>query len=471
MTVPERQEEAWNIGGLGDDCSPDSLARAVVTMAQREYVAPRNRRELGCEAVGLVTYAALLPIVAVLLSRDFVTVGGLEGWVGLSAVLLCVGLYCWPLTWNRTRLFSNARRYWWTLPTLPALALIYYGITVLHPYLDPSRPDRVKLAAEKVLSLHSNVEASRRPGWVFAYARQLEGQGDTEEARHYYRAGLRLDPTNEEAQARLAALDGEEFVLTADPRIDQRNPLTPDELAKLPLWRDRAVAARLERRPISPELSELNEVTAVIVPVGNVPDWLVDAIGAIIRWELGFPAIAASEAVRLPLHTRVRGVIIGRQWDHNALAREFFHQFLFDESFVSPTRWVLITDADIYSNNSNFLFSHNHPWGVVASYARFGDPEDDRNLMIQRMGKNVLSGLVKSFGVPISTDPNCVTSYTKGLGEFDAKGNRPNLRSLLLFREQLVARNRAWAKYRTERNQTSQLAGSAGNEPDAKAAQ
>jgi predicted Zn-dependent protease len=296
--------------------------------------------------------------------------------------------------------------------------------------------------------VQSNVEASRRSEWVFAYARQLEGEGSKDQAIDYYRAGLRLDPTDGDARARLAVLEGGEVAAVADPRTDPNNPLTPDEIAEIPVWTEEDSAPPLERRAVSRDLARLPETTAVLIPVGEVPDWLIDALGLVIQRELGIPTVAASRAVELPPHTRFRGLVFGRQWDQYSLVQAFHHQLLSGDSYNTPAKWILVTGVDIYSDDANFLFSRTHPWGAVVSYARLGDLAD-RVQLIQRMGKNTLGAFVKSFGVPVSTDPNCVTSYTRNLAEFDAKGNRPSAQSLQLLRENLLTRNRGWASRST----------------------
>ena len=56
---------------------------------------------------------------------------------------------------------------------------------------------------------------------------------------------------------------------------------------------------------------------------------------------------------------------------------------------------------------------------------------------------------MKTLQVPMSSDRKCVTSYSASLEEFDAKGNRPNPESLLLFQRNLRARDRGWVAHRS----------------------
>ncbi len=99
-------------------------------------------------------------------------------------------------------------------------------------------------------------------------------------------------------------------------------------------------------------------------------------------------------------------------------------------------------------DNLHYVFSQAFPWGAVVSFARLGDFRQTPVLVSQRAAKATLGALVKSFGV-MSSDPNCVTSFSRSLPEFDAKGNRPSPESLARFRQQLQRRDAAWAAHVT----------------------
>jgi hypothetical protein len=71
-----------------------------------------------------------------------------------------------------------------------------------------------------------------------------------------------------------------------------------------------------------------------------------------------------------------------------------------------------------------------------------------RALLRQRTAKQALCALLKSFNVPASTDRDDVTSYTRSLAEFDAKGNRPNAETLKLFRQAVADVNSRWQKHK-----------------------
>ena len=53
---------------------------------------------------------------------------------------------------------------------------------------------------------------------------------------------------------------------------------------------------------------------------------------------------------------------------------------------------------------------------------------------------------MKAFGLHPSSDPLCVTSYSNGLRQFDAKGNRPTAETLGIFHARLREHDRLWGE-------------------------
>ena len=78
------------------------------------------------------------------------------------------------------------------------------------------------------------------------------------------------------------------------------------------------------------------------------------------------------------------------------------------------------------------------------SLARLGGPAGDDSHLRQRAAKQALCALLKSFVGPASPDPNDVTSFTRTLEEFDAKGNRPDGHTLRLLRRAVDDLNHRW---------------------------
>ena len=171
-------------------------------------------------------------------------------------------------------------------------------------------------------------------------------------------------------------------------------------------------------------LARVDGFTVVIQPVGDVPDRLIDAVAYAIQHELEMPAVISTAHLPLPAHTRQRGLLGGQQWEANAILLALNSGGLkFPDG---PLRWVLVTAADIYIPESNFVSSVHSDTACVVSSARFAGSGEIRTC--ERTAKQALGSLLKSMGVRASADRNCVTSYTRSLEEFDAKGNRPTAR-------------------------------------------
>jgi len=150
--------------------------------------------------------------------------------------------------------------------------------------------------------------------------------------------------------------------------------------------------------------------------------------------------------VPLPPHTRVRGLATGPQWDQVFLVQAFTNA---TKAFPkAPIKYLLITAVDTYMDDVNFVFSTTYDWGALVSSARFGKPKGNDSLLRQRTAKQALCALIKSFKVPMSPDRNCVTSYTRTLEEFDAKGTRPDAETLKLFRQAVADLNKGWQNYK-----------------------
>lgn len=420
--------------------SSSDVAAAALAAAQRAYVPPRSRGALTCEAVGLLTFGVLIPADAVLYTREFVSWRASQEWLGVGVVALAVALYAWPLLWPGTARADRRRALWWTLPFVPALALLCLGIAVRHPYLNPLRADRAKLAAERVLALEDNIVSGQHADWVFAYADEVRRGGDSTKAIELYRQGLRLRPGDEAAQALLEGLTQKGAPLQIDDGVRQA-------VARSPLLMDGEPVAPRTRCAIDAKLGEIDRTVIVIVPIGELPDGLADTVGMVIERELSVPTCVATNPVSLPPHTRTRGLVFGQQWNRQAMLQAFHAHTR--PLPVSPAKYLLLTAADIYSDSSNFVFSSSYSWGALVSCARFGDLEVAPAEVFARTAKQSLGALVKTFQVPMSSDRNCVTSYSAGLEEFDAKGNRPNPESLLLFQRNLRARDRGWVAHRS----------------------
>ena len=441
LAPDDREREALRLG-IESRPTASALAQAALAVMRKDTTAPRARAELACEALGLLAFGLLIPVDVLLLSRDFVSPRQSQGLLGFGVALLCVTLYAWPHTWSQGVRTRARRMLWWGMPFVPALVLLHASLQLRHPYLDPFREDRARLAAERVLALEDNIVGERHADWIFDYAASIEDD-DPERAAQLYRGGLRLSPTNEAAHARLAFL---EFASGKTSSAALRSDASAHARARAPLWGEREVAARLPRCTVDAGLEAVERTTVVLVPVGDVPDAMLDIVGAVIQRELSLPSCLAG-SVPLPPHTRVRGLVTGRQWGHRSLVQAFVQQV---GAFPrAPVKFVLLTPVDIYLDDStNFAFSGTFEWGALVSYARFSEGAPPGSpVLVNRAAKQVLGALTKSFGVPMSSDPDCVTSYSNGMPQFEAKGNRPNAESLAILGQVLRGYDRAWAAH------------------------
>ena len=439
LTQEKRAAEAAALK-LDPRLSARELAQTQVNQAIRSYVPPRPKRELGAEVFGVIAFAILIPLNIALYTRDFFSLRAPQGWEGAVVAVFCLALYAWPHRWLKSPDCSDVRIWWWALPFVLALPLLNHAVETRHPYLNPFNPDHNRLAAERVLALKNKIVAGRHADWVLRYARQLDKRGESQQAIHFYREALRLDANNRQVYARLAALEAQ---LSGGP---VENLVKPAVLSSAPYWIADKPVTKSPRRRIDSQLESVEGCTVVIVPVGEVSDKLLDAVGYVIHNELDLPVYISTNPVPLPPHTRVRGLVTGPQWEHSSLVHAFTNATKFHPH--APIKYVLITPADIYVEGANYVFSITYNWGALVSSARFGEPNGDDFLLRQRTAKQTLCALIKSFNVPISPDRNCVTSYTHDLKEFDMKGNRPNAETLKLFRQAVADLNSRWQRHK-----------------------
>jgi predicted Zn-dependent protease len=407
-------------------------------------VPPRSKRELFADALGVLAFALLIPIDVALYTKEIFSFSASQhwGWDGAIVAALSLAVYAWPYRSFKSPDQADLRIWWWTLPFALSLLAMTHAVHTRHPYLNPFNPDRDRLAAERVLSLKNNVVAGAYADWVLRYARDLDERGDTQGAIHFYREGLRLNPNHRDAYARLVALESQ----AAD--IPEDNGTSPAPGPEAAYWTADSPITPSPRRHIDAQLENVERCTVVIVPVGEVPDTLLDAVGYAIHHELDLPVYVSPDAVPLPPHTRVRGLVTGPQWDAASLVQAFTNSIsVFPRA---PVKYLLVTPVDIYIEDANYVFSSTGAWGTVLSFARFGGPNGDDSLLRQRTAKQALGALLKSFNIPASTDRNDVTSYTSSLEEFDAKGNRPNAETLRLFRQAIADINHKWQNYLTK---------------------
>lgn len=415
------------------------LAQARVNWLASRYVPPRPTRELFAEGLGVVAFAILIPLAVALYTRDFFSLRTGQGWEGAIVMAICIGLYLLPHWRWKSPDNSEIRIWWWALPFVIGFATVNHAVGMRHPYLNPFNPDHNRLAAERVLALKNNVVAGYHADWVLRYARELDKQGQTEQAIHFYRETLRLDANNQEAATRLSQLETPSSGATAQNQ-------TPPSDATAPYWTIDKPVVKQPRCAIDSQLANVEGCTVVVVGIGDIPDTLLDTVGYVIHNELNLPVYISSNAVPLPPHTRVRGLATGPQWSEAAIVKSFTNTVVFPHA---PIKYLLVTTADIYmSDDENFVFSVTYGWGGLVSAARFSDANANDFLICHRVAKQSLCSLLKSFNIPQSADRNCVTCYTRNLSEFDAKGNRPDTETMELFQTAVTSINSRWQRYK-----------------------
>jgi predicted Zn-dependent protease len=401
---------------------------------------PRSQLEEMIECAGLLGFCLLFPLVWMLYTREIVSLRTNQSWATVIVVLLGLIFYLLPFAVSTPGV--RLRSVWWGLPLLPAAVLLIAGIHVRHPYLNPFNPDRERLAAERVLALEDGILAGHHYDWLTAHARTLHEHGNPEEAIRFYQAALRLNPYQEDVRQRLAELS---------PEIE-RNEHLSDATSALkshdPYWAQGYVVAPLPRCELDKRMEGIARTTIVILRAGEqVSESLVDAVGDVIARELDIPVCTVPHPIALPSHTRVRGIVDGRQWAVSSLSQAVENYI--DLSLRAPLKYVVLTSVDIYNGEANFVFAAS--WlngGALVSTARFGDPVKEQHLVAYRTAKQSLSSILKSFGVPESVDVNSVLSYAQSVEEHDRKGNRPSAEAMAIFRENLRSLDAAWKAYK-----------------------
>ncbi len=115
-----------------------------------------------------------------------------------------------------------------------------------------------------------------------------------------------------------------------------------------------------------------------------------------------------------------------KQWDAEKLMEQ---SLIVTEDFKNIEEAIIlgITEADIYSQESNFVFglALNGGRKGLVSYSRyradFTEEPPHLSRLTQRMHKQMLSTVGNALGVARPTDPTSARAYPKDLAEHDAK--------------------------------------------------
>lgn len=403
---------------------------------------PRSIRELFAEGMGIVAFAWLLPLVFALHTNEIFSLDRQQSWTEALVAIGCMCLYACPHIVFKAQNQASYRIIWWTIPFFAGLFLLHDLIETRHSYLNPANPDRNRLAAERVLSLKNNVLSGYYAGWISRYAEDLEKRGDAQQAIRLYEEALRREPNQPIAAQRLKALLAENI----------RQPVqlgTPTQsLVNSSYWTNFSTLPHATRHSINIEMESVPSCTVVIVPFEGVDDRLLDAVAFVVHQELKLPVLVAPNHVSLPPYSRKRGLATNPQWKTDAIFTAFTNSVGYFPR--APIRYLVVTSTDIYIDQTSYIFSQAFPWGAILSSARFGDPNQNLETVCHRTAKQSLCALIKSFDVPPSLTPGCVTSYANGLQEFDAKGNRPSPETWAQFQQALAEINQNWTAFKAQ---------------------
>lgn len=408
-------------GGPGEEsgktASPGELAHAQVAIERHTWRPARSRGVLVAETIGLFGFGILRPVVVALYSTDFFEFHRSYLWTDVLVFAGSCALYAAPHhpRFRRTGLMTPW--VWWGYSTMAFAALFVVQLSTAHAYLNPFNPDRGRIAAEKVvvMSRWDNIRASKLVGYLTDYAEELARQGEKQKAAALCEHALRLCPGMPEALSLLAKLGA--------PIPDTRPAISTDA----PYFAPGEIAPQATRARLSKELEQIEASTVLLVPMGEVPADILDHVAAVITRELGMPSLVLDHAFALPPHTRRRGLLTSKQWSIESVVKSAIDAMQ-GTTPQAPVRYLIVTSADMYSGDSNFMFNSAFPWGGIVATAKFEEMEHEdhnRRLMLQRIAKQSLSTMLKSFGIPSSPDRRCVTSYPNCMADVDAKGNRP----------------------------------------------
>lgn len=295
-----------------------------------------------------------------------------------------------------------------------------------HPYLLSHGTTQRRLLAERVWQLGYAVEAGRYAGLLIDYAKDLEAENRWADAATVYLRALALDALSAEAHEGMARVH--------DASGDAESAAEARRMARAivagPGFIPGAVWVEEDARPLPVfEWGEAARLRVCLVPMGVVPSDLLDAAGARLADELGVEVYRWTETPpALPAAGRKSSLLGRPQWDPATLARVFFERLRSEATNGKKARgawqFLIVTDADLYAPDANFVFATSFPVHGVVSFARFGEDGDPRR--VERLAKQLAATALKCFGVRQAARPDCVTAYVRSVDELDRKPMRPS---------------------------------------------
>jgi len=367
--------------------NPAAVAAQEVAKMRARYTSPRLRSVLIADATGTVGFLLLLPVLMTLDSSDFVSWRG--GYTAIHAAVFgaCLALYAVPLLPPMRRAPTYAPWLWWGCPLLYLIPALLVSISDRHPYLIPWNTDRKRLFAERLLATRDGVTISSEAHLLVDYAEELAAKGETPKAIKYCQYAVRMSPGLPQGLALLEKLGA------SIPRSE------PEAPPHAPYFDPFTAIPKAPRTNVGFELERIDRCTVVLVSMGRFDDETLDFVAAVLTQQIRMPVLVYDRVLQIPEHTRTRGLVGGRQWEVQALVKVLEAEF--DRPMpAAPLRYILLTTADMYAGDANFVFAHTFPWGAIVSSARFTIGADVTTIR-HRLAKQSLSVTMKSFGVPI----------------------------------------------------------------------
>jgi predicted Zn-dependent protease len=353
----------------------------------------------------------------------------------------------------------------------------------------PAAPEtlaKLMAAADEVLKLDS-VQARPRINVVFELADALKNAGQDKEAMRYYEAGLKCNPwamQHHLSYAQLLEKNGLKAQAATQAKIVLDLAGDDELVAQARKIVDSLKAPDTEAQPLAKPA--LIDFAVVLVTMGDVDVSMLKDLCPRLEAELGFPVVLWLSNLKMPAPSReplreflkpLREKMLERGTDRYAdlftelnmtpddLRKDtqflaFYRALVFktrgaavqrEFDLASPdpdpqwnaeeliglltaavrlferekVRFVGVTNLDIYSEGSNFLFGLRIGNYGVFSYRRFDAPftgeAPDRQRLLDRATKQALASIGNVFGMQRCTNPRCARAYPNSLRDHDAK--------------------------------------------------
>lgn len=297
------------------------------------------------------------------------------------------------------------------------------SLCLRHPYILPNYPDATKIRAERVLAAANIVTIQHHAGALVDYARELEQSAQIQKAGELLHLASRCDGTNPDIQEAFA-----DFLLRHGRPGDDQAP------RKLAANLRSGAALKVSGAPYdfgtTSPLPLFARQTApghavVLVADRETPTALLDAVGSVLRTELGVPVFRHPRIVDIQTTTRRRG-LTSQQVSVEEAWKEVTPQL--DTQRTGPHQYLVVTARDLFAPGANFLYgSTTAPGQGIVSYARLGNPATSATnpALLDSLCKQALSTVLKSVIIYPSPDPRDVTAYVNGAFQLARKGRRP----------------------------------------------